>query len=240
VTTGEPPTTPRLLAVAHGTRNRTGQRQVRHLVERVRARRPGLEVDVAYLDVQEPRLEEVVTSTDRPTVAVPLLLAAGYHVHTDIPTTVAANAQVLVSRPLGPDSALAALLVDGLREVASLEPTDGVVVAAAGSRDPRAQRDVETVAGYLDGLVPGPVRAAYVTAAQPSVPQAVTAMRADGARRVLVAAYLLADGWFYRALQGVGADGVTSPLAARPELVDLVLARYDERAGGHEGPGGAT
>jgi sirohydrochlorin ferrochelatase len=222
---------PRLLAVAHGTRNPAGQRQVRHLVERVRARRPGLEVDVAYLDVQEPRLEKVVATTDEGTVAVPLLLAAGYHVHTDSPADVAANGRIVVSRPLGPDAVLATLLADGLREVATVGPADGVVVAAAGSRDRRAQRDVETVTRHLESLVPGPVRAAYATAAQPGVPEAVATLRVDGARRVFVAAYLLADGWFYRSLQGVGADAVTAPLVSRPELVDLVLARYDEHAG---------
>lgn len=228
MTARKPLTTPRLLAVAHGTRNPAGQDQVEALVERVRAARPGLEVDLAYLDIQEPRLEEAVATVERDTVAVPLLLAAGYHVHTDIPAAVAANPRVVVSRPLGPDPALAALLADGLRSLATSGPTDGVVVAAAGSRDRRALGDVESVTRQLASLLPGRARAAYVTAAQPDVPEAVTALRSAGVRRVFVAAYLLADGWFYRSLPHAGVDGVTAPLALRPELADLVLARYDE------------
>ena len=54
-------------------------------------------------------------------------------------------------------------------------------------------------------------------------------MRAAGARRVAVAAYLLVDGLFYRSLYRAGADAITAPLATRRNaVVDLVLDRYDD------------
>jgi sirohydrochlorin ferrochelatase len=55
-------------------------------------------------------------------------------------------------------------------------------------------------------------------------------------RRVAVASYLLAEGFFYdsavrdAALAGDGVP-VTPPLGAHPAVVDLVVARYLEAAG---------
>jgi sirohydrochlorin ferrochelatase len=61
----------------------------------------------------------------------------------------------------------------------------------------------------------------------------VARLRAGGARRVTVAAYLLADGLFYRSLHTVGADVVTAPLVTAPGVADLVLRRYDAARGRH-------
>jgi sirohydrochlorin ferrochelatase len=55
----------------------------------------------------------------------------------------------------------------------------------------------------------------------------VAKLRREGARRVGVAAYLLADGLFYRSLHRAGADQVTAPLCHDPAVADLVLTRYD-------------
>jgi sirohydrochlorin ferrochelatase len=250
----EPPV---LLAVAHGTRHRGGQAQVRALVDQVAARRPDLAVDLTYLDVQQPRLVETVASRRRPTVAVPLLLAAGYHVRADVPAAVAPRPHVSVAAPLGPDPVLTMLLARELwRADGGLRAGDAVVVAAAGSRDARARADVEVVTAGLAARLTAPadapvregegvgragraggvgavdvcVRTAYVTASEPGVPlvaDVVAELRAAGARRVLVGAYLLADGLFYRSLLRSGADVVTPPLGLCPDVVDLVLARYD-------------
>jgi sirohydrochlorin ferrochelatase len=215
-------TEPILIAVAHGTRSPAGQAQVRDLASRVVRRRPGLDLRLAYVDVQQPRVADVVAAVDRPAVVVPLLLTAGYHVRVDIAAAIAGRPAVAAA-PLGHHDGLVALLA---ARIAAAGPADAVVLAAAGSSDPRALADVAAVAQAL-----GVTRTGYAAGSPPTVPDVVAQLRADGARRVVIAAYLLVDGLFHRALYRAGADTVTAPLATDPGVADLVLARYDAAGG---------
>jgi sirohydrochlorin ferrochelatase len=217
--------TPRLLAVAHGTRSASGQAQICDLVDAVAARRPGLDVRLAYVDVQHPRLPDAIRLPTGPVVVVPLLLSSGYHVRVDIARAVTATPGAVATPPLGPDDWPADVLA---ARIAAAGPADAVVLAAAGSSDPRSRADVEAVARAL----PMPARVGYATTSEPRVPDVVAQLRAEGARRVVVAAYLLADGQFYRSLRGAGADAVTAPLVTAPVLPSLVLRRYDDAVAG--------
>jgi sirohydrochlorin ferrochelatase len=69
---------------------------------------------------------------------------------------------------------------------------------------------------------------AYASGTERRVPEVVAGLRGSGARRVTIAAYLLADGLFYRSLQAAGADAVTAPLCLDPAVADLVARRYAE------------
>jgi sirohydrochlorin ferrochelatase len=203
---------PMLLAVAHGTRSAAGQAQIRELVARVACRRPELEVRLAYVDVQRPHVADALRG--RSAVVVPLLLSSGYHVRVDIAEAVAAN-DAVATAPLGPDPVLVHSLA---RQIGD---TDAVVLAAAGSSDPAWRADIADVAVQLDAHV------AYASGTESRVCDVVAGLRERGARRITVAAYLLAEGLFYRSLHDAGADVVTPPLCADPALVDLVLARYE-------------
>ena len=202
---------PVLLAVAHGTRSAAGQAQIRDLVDRVAARRPDLDVRLAHVDVQQPRVADAIPGPD--TVVVPLLLSAGYHVRVDIAEAVAAH-HAVATAPLGPDP----VLVRSLER--RLTGADTVVLAAAGSSDPAWRADIAAVAARLGAHV------AYASGTELRVPDVVAGLRERGARRIMIAAYLLAEGLFYRSLHRAGADEVTPPLCADPAVVDLVLARY--------------
>lgn len=217
---GAPPV---LVTVAHGTRCGAGQRQVVELVDALRRRAPELRVELAYLDIESPSLRELATRLDRPGVAVPLLFAAGYHVRTDIPAALRGT-PVTATPALGPDPLLTAALARRVREAGPLP--DAVVLAAAGSSDPRAQADVRAVARDLSAAIDRPVRAGYASAASPRVSEAVARCRDAGHGTVGIAAMLLADGHFYRTLYAAGADTVTRPLGTT--VIDLILARYAE------------
>ncbi|GLW28199.1 sirohydrochlorin chelatase [Actinoplanes regularis] len=206
---------PTLIAVAHGTRSANGRRQLQELAAAVARRRPGLDVRLCYVDVQEPKVAAIVPSTPH-AVVVPLLLSAGYHVRVDIAEAVAGT-DVPVTAPLGPDP----VLLESLTR--NLPAADAVVLAAAGSSDPGWRADVESFAAAL----PGRARVGYVSGTGPRVPDVVARLRADGAKRVAIAAYLLADGLFYRSLGNAGADSVTPPLCRDVAVADLVLGRFD-------------
>ena len=72
----------------------------------------------------------------------------------------------------------------------------------------------------------------------------MTALLRDGARRVVVASYLLAPGLFAdriaTAARAAGAAVVSAPLGAAPEVADVLLDRYAEAvAADWRGQGGA-
>jgi sirohydrochlorin ferrochelatase len=199
-----------LHVVAHGTRSPAGQRQIRDLADAVARRRPDLDIRLSYVDVQHPRIAEAVTENS---VIVPLLLSTGYHVRVDI--AAAADGKAVVAPPLGPD----AVLTESLRR--RIPPSDAVVLAAAGSSDPGWRADVTLIATQLNAHV------AYASGTERRVPDVVAGLRRGGARRIAVAAYLLAEGLFYRSLHQAGADTVTAPLCHDTAVADLVVRRYD-------------
>ncbi|MEU8819526.1 sirohydrochlorin chelatase [Actinoplanes sp. NPDC048796] len=205
---------PALIAVAHGTRSPHGQAQIRDLVARVAARRPALDVRLTYVDVQEPKVADVVPLVGD-AVVVPLLLSAGYHVRVDIADAVSGR-DIPVTRPLGPDDALLDSMVRRLPRGA-----DAIVLAAAGSSDPAWRADIDALAARIGAHV------GYVAGHDPKVADVVADLRDRGAKRIAIASYLLADGLFYRKLHQAGADWVTPPLCLDPVTTDLVVSRYE-------------
>jgi sirohydrochlorin ferrochelatase len=210
-----------LVLVAHGTRDPAGVGVVDELAGRVRARLPGVAVEVAYADVCGPTVDSVLRTLRGPAVVVPAFLSAGYHVRADLPAQVRGRA--LLAHPLGPAPTLIAAVHDRLR-TAGWRPGDTVVLAAAGSSDPRALTDVHRAATLL-GLRTGVhVRIGYAATAFPRIRDAV---RQVGGR-VTVASWLLAPGLFHREVSGSGAELVADPLGAHPRVADLIVRRYTE------------
>ena len=228
---------PVLVACAHGTRNPTGRRLIAELALSARVLRPGLTTVAAFVDVQPPTVVDVVAglaASGQAAVVVPLLLSGGYHVHVDIAGAVDGADGAVAARPLGPDPRLVAVLRDRLVEAGAdpRDPLTAVVVAAAGSSDPRSVADVEDTADLLQRDWAGAVTTGYGSAAQPTVPDAVAAARRGGAERVVVASYLLAPGHFHDKLAGAGADLVTTPLLPDDRIAAVLLDRFDAAVAG--------
>lgn len=224
-----------LVACSHGTNDVDGQAAISSILDDVRAHRPHLAVHETYVDVQHPQINEVLAAvvTQSSAVVVPMLLSAGYHVKVDIAEAVTGAGAAVASVPLGPDPRIVAVLRERLVE-AGVRDEDWVVLAAAGSSDPGAARDVEEVAAALRATRSGPVICGYGSMARPSVREAVDQARSAQTipgRAVAVASYLLAPGFFYDRLLESGADVVTAPLAPHPILAQVVLDRYDAMRG---------
>ena len=222
---------------------------------------PGLDVRAAYLGHAAPTLGQALGALGGAAVVLPLLLTAAYHSKTDIPKALheARSTQprldITYGRPLGPHPlllhALDRRLAEALPEAdaqnagrnAGPEGTSAgeagppgetaVVLAAAGSGDPAANAVISDLAACWQSargwraVVP-----AYASAASPTPPEAVAAARRAGARRVLVASYLLSPGIFADRVRGdclaAGATVVSAVLGAAPEVADVVLGRYAE------------
>lgn len=212
--------------VAHGTRKSTGVEMVGSLAERVAAAL-GAPVRVAFVDVLGPTPAEVLRGLPGPAVVVPAFLSRGYHVNADIPAHVAASGHrdVTVAEALGPSPEIARVLADRLIE-SDWSPGDSVILAAAGTSDPAARSDLHKMAAWVSALTSSRVELAFAATGEPAVADAVTQLRNRGARRVVVASYLLADGLFQDRLRNSGADAVTDPLGTHPATVRLIVSRF--------------
>ncbi len=216
---------PVLLAVAHGSRDPAARRTVSALAARAGRLVPGLEVRTAFVQNAEPSVAQVLTGTaGAGVVIVPLLLSAGYHLSTDIAGP-AKRAGVPVAGPLGPDPGLVPALADRLAE-AGAPPGTPVVLAAAGSTDPRAIGETRSQAALLAAHLLVPVLAAFASAGQPTVDEAVAALAARTGGPVAVASYLLAPGVFHDRLAASGAAWVSVPLGDHPAVAGLVIDRF--------------
>ncbi len=213
-----------MVLAAHGTRDPAGVAVARQLVDALRARLPGRPVGLAFVDVLGPAVREVVAGTPCPVTVIPAFLTSGYHVRTDVPREVTATGRrdVTVSTALGPHPLLVGAMWDRLR-AAGWRRGDAVVLAAAGSSDPRAIADVRAAARQLSGQVGTRVRVGFVATGAPRVAPLVAGLRAAGEPRVAVATWLLAPGLFHRRLAGAGADVLAAPLGAHPGVVDRLV-----------------
>lgn len=221
---------PKLIAVAHGSRGARATATVHDLVNEVRRQRPGVTTEACFLDHATPSLAGTVARLDAPSVVVPLLLTAAYHSGVDIPSQLSGATQpVLQSEVLGPHPLLFEALERRLRDVgvAAGDPSIAIVLGAAGSSEASATRSVRGVARAWAQRGWWAVEPAFASAAAPSVAEAVSELRRRGAPRVAVATYLLCPGLFADHLRDAGADVVSAPLGAAPEVARLVLERYD-------------
>lgn len=223
---------PALLAVSHGTSSPAGQAAVASLVSAVTGACPDVAVHEGFVDVQQPDVPTVLGAlpAGRPSVIVPLLLSAGYHVHVDLAGMAEATGAT-VAAALGPDDRLVRLLARRLAE-AGQATDDIVVLAAAGSSDPRAVADCIETARRLGTILDRPVSVGFISAALPRLADEIaTARAAHPGRRIVVASYLLAPGYFAGLAAQAGGDVTSNPLLAPDapapaELVDLVLDRF--------------
>ncbi len=230
-----------LVGCSHGTSSVQGRADVRALLGAVRRRLAAHEVREAFVDVQDPRVGQVVGRlAPRPTVIVPLLLTVGHHVLADIGRAAVSRPGVVAAPALGPDPRLVGVLQD---RVLALRPgpSDRVVIAVAGSGHPRAEHASRTlerqVRAGLERHVGG-VGVGFIAAQRPTLHEAIAAARTAAAGkggRVLVGTYLLAHGYFSDKVGQAAADALTPPLLdaagpVDPRLVDLVTERFSRAA----------
>ncbi|MET8946153.1 sirohydrochlorin chelatase [Streptomyces sp. NPDC004542] len=231
------PGPPALVLVGHGSRDPRALRTVLALMERVRELRPGLSVRLGHIELNEPLLPDTLAGLgDAPAVLVPLLLSRGYHVKRDIPEMAAgATAHTRVAAPLGPHPLLVETLYDRLLEAGwptapddAVRRASGVVLAAAGSRDPDSAADTRRTARLLADRLGVPVVPAYATAATPTVRTAVRALTARGRHRVAVASCFTAPGRFATQCAEAAPWMSSAPLGAHQAMARLILHRYDQ------------
>jgi sirohydrochlorin ferrochelatase len=209
----------------------------------VKAIRPDLTIERAFLDLSRPSFDTVVDRLVRKgheeIVVVPLLLTQAFHAKVDVPQAIKEAAErhpglkITTSAILGLESFFLEILDIRMREAlkaARVRELDALVLAGAGSSDPVANQAVARLARLWGTRHKLPVTAAFASAAPPTTGEAVRAFRSEGRRHIAVASLFLAPGLLpdrakELALEA-GAVAVSDPLGAHPELARVVLARY--------------
>ncbi|MEI5674933.1 MULTISPECIES: sirohydrochlorin chelatase [Nocardioides] len=234
---------PALVALAHGSRDPRSARTITALVDEVRAMRPDLRVEQAFLELSKPSFQTVVDRLVKAghdeIVVVPLLLTEAYHAKVDVPSAVAAagarhpGLRIRATSILGLEACFLEVLDVRLREalrVARVRELDALVLAAAGSSDALANQAVARLARVWGSHHKLPVTAAFASSSPPATGEAVRAFRAEGRRHIAVASLFLAPGFLPdRAAElavEAGAIAVSEPLGAHPEVARTILARY--------------
>ncbi|MCI3930540.1 sirohydrochlorin chelatase [Streptomyces sp. AN091965] len=233
---------PALIAVAHGSRDPRALATATALLAATRAHRPGLDVRLAHIELTRPLLDETLHDLGpRPAVLVPLLLSHGHHARHDIPAVAATHPRSRVAAPLGPHPLLTEVLHARLLEAGwpAATGSHGVVLAAAGSRDPAYAADTRRAAALLARRLGVPVVPGYA-APTPATPTGVTAavrgLTAAGVRRVAVASYFTAPGRFATEAAAATPWLAAAPLGAHPALAALLLHRYDQARSADRAP----
>ena len=232
-----------LLLTAHGSEDPRSAANARAVAGQVARMRPGLDVRVAFCELNAPNLVDVLNSLpgdggEEPTAVVtPLLLANAYHARIDIPRQIAnsrAAQRVLQARTLGEDDRLIRLLRRRVarRGVSRLDDGVGVLVVAIGSSDPVANADTARVAPkLLAGTHWAGATTAFVTRPEPSLAEAADRLRRRGARLVVIAPWFLAPGRLPDRVRRFADDAaitMAEPLGAHRLVAETMLDRFDE------------
>ena len=228
-----------LIAVAHGSRDPRSAATVAAVVERMRDARPELDVRLAFLDLNAPSVEQVLDAVaaegHHSAVVVPLLLGSAFHARVDLPGMLAAarrrhpNLVLTQAEVLGIDPLLVSALHQRIQET-GVSGHVGIAVTAVGASSARANSLTRTVARSIAAETGWLTGTCFATT-RPSVAQTVSSLRAQGAREVVVAPWMLAPGLLLdRVAQGAPDAVHAATIGSHPLLVQVALNRYDAAA----------
>ena len=255
-----------LVIAAHGTRDESGVAECRALAERVANKLPDVPVELGFVELAEPKIPEAVqaavaqapvvsegtTEGEQPVAAVvvPLMFNTGGHVREDIPEAIdegRGDARVAYSAPLLPDVRMRRALDRRLAET----------LAAGEGREQWRARDTAVVLLGRGALVADAnashytltrmfweendlarVEPAFIQVTRPSVPEALTALHAQGAQQIVVQGNFLFPGllhvWMTEQVQAWQASHPGVEIRIAPvigdcdEVAEVVVDRYRE------------
>jgi sirohydrochlorin ferrochelatase len=226
-----------LVLTAHGSAAPESAVNARAVAAQIRRMRPGLDVRVAFCEIDRPNLIDVLDGCPGEAVVTPLLLADAYHARVDIPAQIArrgAGHRVQQAEVLGEDDRLVSVLGERLTElgISRLDGTVGVLVVAVGSSDAAANARTAEVAPRLAiGTQWAAVTTAFATRQEPSLAEAADRLRHRGAGQVVISPWFLAPGRLpdrVRQFAENAGIAMAAPLGPHRLVAETVLDRFDE------------
>ncbi len=232
-----------LVLVGHGSRDPEGVAQYVRFARAVAARL-AVPVYPCFLELADPpiavALEQAVSQGATHVAVVPLFLGPAGHQKNDVPALLAwaratwPDVTFVYGTPLGPHGLLVEALADRVRCAERDTPTHvsadetAVLVVGRGSRDPDSNSDLFKVARLLwEGRDYRWVEVAFYSLTGPRVADGLARCVQLGARRVIVAPFLLFTGGIHKGTVAQAREAV-----ARYPGVELLCA---DPLGDHEG-----
>jgi cobalt/nickel transport system ATP-binding protein len=242
---------PALLVVGHGSRDADGVEEFWTLADAVREAAGELTLDFGFIEMAEPLVDEsidrLVAGGAQRVISIPLVLLAAGHLKNDGPAALerARRRHPEVEFRLGRDLGIDPLVLDVAEErirtaIGEDDPDEtGIVLVGRGSSDPDATSDLYKVARLLsDGRGLPMIEPAFAGVAHPDVTGALERCRRLGARKLIVAPFLLFTGVLVpRIYERAGAWAAEHPelevrgaahLGPDRRLARVVLERYRE------------
>ncbi|MCL2783473.1 MAG: hypothetical protein FWD80_05820 [Propionibacteriaceae bacterium] len=240
-------TAPALVLLADGSTDDHVAQVVHTLRKRMQNLRPGLTVQLAFIEHCGPSCDQVAATLSahevHETVFVPLDITRVHRACDAAMTTLEAVHQrhpeiaLRLARPIGPAAELLTVVDLRLRQALSAchaSELDGLVFAVPNSGDPRGNALIHRRARQWRAHHKLPVQLAYADGSGQSIATAVAALRAQGRRFIAVGFFYLDADTTYasqasQALEA-GAMAVAAPLGDDVRLLDLAMARYSVAA----------
>ena len=152
-----------ILLVGHGSREDTGNQEIRVFVDQWRARQPAWRIEVCFIEFAAPSLHDgllAAARSSRRVLVLPLILNAAGHAKMEIPEAIeharehAPGVEFLYGPHLSACDPVLAILKRRLRQaMATLDMPDptttGVVLLGRGSSDRGANGDMAKMARWL-------------------------------------------------------------------------------------------
>lgn len=198
-----------ILVVGHGSREESGNQEIRDFVEMWRARQPGWRIELCFIEFAPPELNaslKAVAASSRRVLVVPLILNAAGHVKMEIPEAIEGariacpQTEFLLAPHLTACDPVLAILKRRLRKAMGAldmpDPTTtGVVLLGRGSSDRGANGEMAKMARWL--LEEGDhelVDLAFTGITWPRLEKVVQRQVTLGMRQVVVLPYYLYTG----------------------------------------------
>ena len=227
-----------VVLVAHGSRDVRFADTARRVRDAVAAALPGSRVELSFLDLNAPLVDDVLTGLSGDVTVVPLLFGDGYHSKIDLPATINAARRThpglrAVQTPVIGSHSPVPALCDRLRE-AGVRRGSGVLLYAVGSSDAGSDESIRARGSELSSALRMPVETVFATRLGPDgrpVADAVQALRAAGATSIAASPLFLSAGLLTERVErwlDVYAPGsvVAGPIGAHPAIVDAVTALH--------------
>ena len=252
------PATEALLLIGHGSRDPEGVAEY-NAFARATSERLGIPVHSCFLEFADPPIAEAlrraVAAGARRVVALPLFLGPAGHQKNDVPTIINwarhqwPDVTFIYGAHLGPHYNIIAALAERVREAEAQAPNGispeetAILVVGRGSRDPDSNSDVFKVARLLWEGRPYPwVEAAFYSLTGPGVAEGIDRCARLGARRVIVAPFLLFTGGIHKGIVRQAREAAAAnpdvevftgePLGAQEVIFQVVAQRYEEALAG--------
>jgi sirohydrochlorin cobaltochelatase len=205
-----------ILIVGHGSREESGNDEIRAFAAQWRGRRPDLRIELCFIEFAPPELNAALLEaarTARRVLVVPLILNAAGHVKMEIPEAVemaraaCPQAEILLAPHLTACDPILAILRRRLRQAMNAldmpDPTTtGVVLLGRGSSDRGANGEMAKMARWLlEEDAHELVDLAFTGITWPRLEKVVQRQVLLGMRQIVVLPYYLYTGTLVQRIQ---------------------------------------